>query len=171
MAVSLSGAGSARLLGALTRAGSLFSSSGSRSLHVTSVCCKNRAARIRVGKGDKPLTYEQALHPQHIGHRKGWLSQHTSNLKGEEGAAERSVEDVFIRKFMFGTFHNCLANEVVIKRRGNLLIVCALMLQKLPPHKFYFLIGYTESLLSHFYKCPVKLEIQTLQEKAVYKYL
>lgn len=93
------------------------------------------------------------------------------NLKGEEGAAERTVEDVFIRRFMFGTFHGCLANEIVIKRRGNLLIVCALMLQKLPPQKFYFLIGYTESLLSHFYKCPVKLEIQTLQEKAVYKYL
>lgn len=45
------------------------------------------------------------------------------------------------------------------------------MLQKLPPYKFYFLIGYTESLLSHFYKCPVKLEIQTLQDKPVYKYL
>lgn len=93
------------------------------------------------------------------------------NLQGEEGAAERTVEDVFIRRFMFGTFHNCLANEIVIKRRGNLIIVCAIMLQKLPPQKFYFLIGYTESLLSHFYKCPVKLDIQTLQDKAVYKYL
>ena len=39
---------------------------------------QNRAARIRVGKGDKPVTYEQALAPHHIGHRKGWLSQHTS---------------------------------------------------------------------------------------------
>lgn len=45
------------------------------------------------------------------------------------------------------------------------------MLQKLPPQKFYFLIGYTETLLSHFYKCPVKMEIQTLADKAVYKYL
>lgn len=96
---------------------------------------------------------------------------HPGNLKGEDGAAERTVEDVFIRRFMFGTFHGCLANEVVIKRRGNMLIVCALMLQKLPPQKFYFLIGYSESLLSHFYKCPVKMEIQTLQDKVVYKYL
>lgn len=95
----------------------------------------------------------------------------SGNLKGEDGAAERTVEDVFIRRFMFGTFHGCLANEIVIKRRGNLLIVCALMLQKLPPTKFYFLIGYSETLLSHFYKCPVKLEIQTLTDKAVYKYL
>lgn len=93
------------------------------------------------------------------------------NLKGEQGAAERAIEDTFIRRFMFGTFHGCLANELVIKRRGNLLTVCGLMLQKMPPHKFYFLIGYTESLLSHFYKCPVKLDVQTLQEKQVYKYL
>ncbi|XP_029371163.1 small ribosomal subunit protein uS3m [Echeneis naucrates] len=171
MAASLSSSGVSRLLGALSRAGSVCSSSGSRALHVTAVCCKNRAARIRVGKGDRPLTYEQALHPHHIGHRKGWLSQHTSNLKGEDGAAERTLEDVFIRKFMFGTFHGCLANEIVIKRRGNQLIICALLLQRLQPQKFYFLIGYTETLLSYFYKCPVKLEIQTLQEKAVYKYL
>ncbi len=39
---------------------------------------QNRAARVRVGKGDRPLTYEQALPPHQIGHRKGWLSQHTS---------------------------------------------------------------------------------------------
>ncbi|XP_077479075.1 small ribosomal subunit protein uS3m isoform X1 [Stigmatopora argus] len=143
----------------------------SRALHVTSLCCKNRAARIRVGKGDRPLTYEQALKPHHIAHQKGWLSLHTSNLKGEEGAADRAVEDTFIRRLIFGTFHGCLANEVVIKRRGNMLTVCALLLQKMPPQKFYFLIGYTESLLSHFYKCPVKLEVQTLQEKQVYKYL
>ncbi|XP_047425897.1 28S ribosomal protein S24, mitochondrial [Mugil cephalus] len=170
MAASLSSSGSVRLLSALVRSTSL-SSTGSRGLHVTAACCKNRAARIRVGKGNTPLTYEQAHHPHHIAHRKGWLSQHTSNLKGEEGAAERTVEDVFIRRFMYGTFHGCLANEVVIKRRGNLLIICGLMIQKLQPQKFYFLIGYSETLLSHFYKCPVKLEIQTLPEKAVYKYL
>ncbi|XP_019712007.1 small ribosomal subunit protein uS3m [Hippocampus comes] len=167
MAAPLSTTGCWRFLAAVSRS----SPPGSRALHVTAVCCKNRAARIRVGKGDRPLTYEEALKPHHIGHHKGWLSQHTSNLKGEQGAAERAIEDTFIRRFMFGTFHGCLANELVIKRSGNVLTVCALMLQKMPPHKFYFLIGYTESLLSHFYKCPVKLDVQTLQEKQVYKYL
>ncbi|KAM4635028.1 small ribosomal subunit protein uS3m [Polymixia lowei] len=171
MAASLSSTGSVMLLSAFAKTGILSPSFGSRALHVSAVHCKNRAARIRVGKGDRPVTYEQALHPHHIGHRKGWLSQHTSNLQGEEGAAERTIEDVFIRRFIFGTFHGCLANELVIKRRGNMLTVCALMLQKLPPQKFYFLIGYSESLLSHLYKCPIKLEIQTLQDKAVYKYL
>lgn len=93
------------------------------------------------------------------------------NLHEEEGAADRTIEDVFIRRFIYGTFHGCLANELVIKRRGNIIVICALMLQRLPPQKFYFLIGYTETLLSHFYKCPVKMEIQTLEQKAVYKYV
>jgi len=37
---------------------------------------QNFAARTRVGKGNKPVTYERAMNPHHIGHRKGWLSQH-----------------------------------------------------------------------------------------------
>ncbi|XP_029460096.1 28S ribosomal protein S24, mitochondrial isoform X4 [Rhinatrema bivittatum] len=132
---------------------------------------QNRAARVRVGKGDKPVTYEEAHPPHHIAHRKGWLSLHTSNLDGEDGAAERTVEDVFIRRFIFGTFHGCLANEIVIKRRANRIIICAVLVQKLVPHKFYFLIGYTETLLSFFYKCPVTMEVQTVEEKVIYKYL
>ncbi|KAM9306330.1 small ribosomal subunit protein uS3m [Pholidichthys leucotaenia] len=171
MAASLKSSRSVRLLNTLLQSSLASSSSGSRSLHVTAVCCKSQAGRVRVGKREKSVSYEQAHPPHRIGHSKGWLSQHTSNLKGEDGAAERILEDVFIRKFIFSTFHGCLADEVVIKRRGNLLIVCALMLQKLLPHKFYFLIGYSETLLSHLYKCPVKLEIQTLQDEVVYKYM
>ncbi|XP_066570369.1 small ribosomal subunit protein uS3m isoform X2 [Amia ocellicauda] len=160
------------LSGPVTRLGCIvLSRPGTRAIQTSAVCLKNRAARVRVGKGDRPVTYEHALRPHDIGHRKGWLSQHTSNLCGEEGAADRVVEDVFVRRFIFGTFHGCLANELIIKRRGNLLLICALMLQKLPPQKFYFLVGYTEALLSHFYKCPVKMEVQTLEQPVVYKYL
>ncbi|XP_054853127.1 28S ribosomal protein S24, mitochondrial [Eublepharis macularius] len=139
--------------------------------HTTAICHKNQAARVRVGKGNKPVTYEEAHPPHYIAHRKGWLSLHTSHLDGESGAAERTVEDVFIRRFIYGTFHGCLANEIVLKRRANTLIICVVFLQKLPPPKFYFLIGYTEVLLSFLYKCPVKMEVQTVPEKVVYKYI
>ncbi|XP_042200405.1 28S ribosomal protein S24, mitochondrial [Callorhinchus milii] len=142
-----------------------------RSIQTTAVCLKNRAARVRVGKGDKPVTYEQANPPHYIAHRKGWLSQHTGNLDGELGTAERTIEDVFIRKFIYGTFHGCLANEIVIKRRANLVLICAVFVQKLPPQKFYFLIGYTEALLTFLYKCPVKMQVQTVDKKVIYKYL
>ncbi|XP_053125853.1 28S ribosomal protein S24, mitochondrial isoform X2 [Hemicordylus capensis] len=141
------------------------------SFQSSAACCKNQAARVRVGKGDKPVTYEEANPPHYIAHRKGWLSQHTSNLDGEGGAAERALEDVFLRRFLYGTFHGCLASEVVLKRQANLLRVCAVFVQRLPPSKFYFLIGYTETLLSFLYKCPVKLEVQTVPEKVVYKCL
>ncbi|XP_068128462.1 small ribosomal subunit protein uS3m [Hyperolius riggenbachi] len=142
-----------------------------RAIQTTSVCLKNRAARVRVGKGDKPVTYEEAHPPHYIAHRKGWLSQHTSNLDGEEDAAGRTIEDIYIRKFMYGTFHGCLANEIVIKRRANMIIICAVIYRKLAPQKFYFLIGYTETLLSYLYKCPVKIEVQTVDTKVIYKWL
>ncbi|XP_070621199.1 small ribosomal subunit protein uS3m [Erythrolamprus reginae] len=132
---------------------------------------KCHAGRIRPRKGNQPVTYEEAHPPHYIAHRKGWLSLHTSNLDGETDAAERTLEDVFIRKLLFGTFHGSLAEEVVLKRRANTLVICALLIQNLPPHKIYFLIGYTEMLLSFFYKCPVKMEVQTISEKIMYKYL
>ncbi|KAK1334698.1 hypothetical protein QTO34_004264 [Cnephaeus nilssonii] len=132
---------------------------------------KNRAARVRVGKGDKPVTYEEAHAPHHIAHRKGWLSLHTGNLDGEDHAAERTVEDVFLRKFMLGTFPGCLADQLVLKRRANQVEICALVLRQLPAHKFYFLVGYSETLLSHFYKCPVRVHLQTVPSKVVYKYI
>ncbi|XP_064328882.1 small ribosomal subunit protein uS3m [Phalacrocorax carbo] len=142
-----------------------------RALHTTPTCLKTRAARVRVGKGDKPVTYEKAHAPHYIAHRKGWLSQHTGNLAGELGAAERAVEDAFLRRFLYGTFPGILADEVVLKRRANLLVVCAVLARSLAPAKLYFLVGYTETLLSHFYKCPVRLELQTVPSKVVYKYL
>ncbi|XP_072619181.1 small ribosomal subunit protein uS3m isoform X1 [Vulpes vulpes] len=142
-----------------------------RALHLSAVCAKNRAARVRVGKGDKPVTYEEAHAPHFIAHRKGWLSLHTGNLDGEEHAAERTVEDVFLRKFMLGTFPGCLADQLILKRRANQLQICALVLRQLPAHKFYFLVGYSETLLSHFYKCPVRVYLQTVPSKVVYKYI
>ncbi|KAM6040412.1 small ribosomal subunit protein uS3m [Chlamydotis macqueenii] len=144
---------------------------GPRQLHVSPACLKTRAARVRVGKGDKPVTYEMAHGPHHIAHRKGWLSLHTGNLAGEAGAAERAVEDAFLRRFLSGTFPGALAERPVLKRRGNLLVVCALLARGLPPPKLYFLVGYAETLLARFYKCPVRLELQTLPAKVPYKYL
>ncbi|KFP02166.1 hypothetical protein N300_05463, partial [Calypte anna] len=122
-------------------------------------------------KGDKAVTYEQAHPPHYIAHRKGWLSLHTGNLCGEGGAAERTLEDAFLRRFLGGTFPGCVLDSVVLKRRGNLVVLSAVLSRALPPHKIYFLGGYTETLLSHFLKCPVRLDLQTLPARLPYKYL
>ncbi|KAM9368551.1 small ribosomal subunit protein uS3m [Phaethornis superciliosus] len=144
---------------------------GTRSLHTTPTCLKTRAARVRVGRGDKPVTYEQAHPPHYIAHRKGWLSLHTGNLSGELGAAERALEDAFLRRFLAGTFPGSVLDALVLKRRGNLVLLCVVLSRALPPQKIYFLGGYAEALLSHFYKCPVRLELQTLPARLPYKYL
>lgn len=95
----------------------------------------------------------------------------TGNLAGEPGAAERAVEDAFLRRFLRGTFPGVLADEAVLKRRANLLVVCAVLARGLAPAKLCFLVGYAETLLGHFYKCPVRLELQTVPTRVVYKYL
>ncbi|KAF6095534.1 mitochondrial ribosomal protein S24 [Phyllostomus discolor] len=135
------------------------------------MCAKNRVARVRVGKGDKPVIYEEAHVPHHIAHPKSWLSLHTGNLDGQDHAAERTVEDVLLRKFVLGTFPGCLADQLVLKRRASQVEVCALVLRQLPAHKLYFLVGYSEALLSHFHKCPVRVHLQTVPSKAVCKHI
>ena len=99
------------------------------------------------------------------------LSVPAGNLFGEPGAAERAVEDAFLRRFLRGTFPGILADEAVLKRRADLLVICAVLVRGLAPAKLHFLVGYTETLLSHFYKCPVRLELQTVPTRVVYKYL
>ncbi|XP_066094957.1 small ribosomal subunit protein uS3m-like isoform X3 [Saccopteryx bilineata] len=80
---------------------------------------RNRASWVQVSQGDKPVIYEEAHAPHHIAHRKGWLSLHTGNLDGEDHAAERMMEDVFLHKFMLCTFPGCLTDQLVLKRRAN----------------------------------------------------
>ncbi|XP_008697874.1 28S ribosomal protein S24, mitochondrial-like [Ursus maritimus] len=130
----------------------------------------NQVARFRVDKEDKPVTYEEVHGPHYIAHRKGRLSLHTGNLYGEDHAAEQTVEDVFLQKFMLGTFPVCLADPRILKRRAHQLEVSALVLRQLPAHKFHLLVGYNETLLSPCYKRPVCLHLQTVPSKVVYKY-
>ncbi|KAF3813207.1 hypothetical protein GH733_018847, partial [Mirounga leonina] len=85
--------------------------------------------------------------------------QGRGNLDGEDHAAERTVEDASLLKFMLGTFPGCLTVQLILKRWANQLEICALVLRA---QKFYFLVGYSETLLSHFYKCPVHLHLQTV---------
>ncbi|KAB0387982.1 hypothetical protein FD755_002938 [Muntiacus reevesi] len=91
--------------------------------------------------------------PRYITHRENWPSLHT----------ERTVEDVFLHQFVIGIFPACPANQLILKLRASQVEICDLG----RPHKFYFLVGYGETL-SHFYKCPVPL--QTVPSKVVYIY-
>jgi small subunit ribosomal protein S24 len=74
---------------------------------------------------------------------------------------------------MTGTWHNLFLSEIIIKRQHNLIRIAGIAKQSLPPRKFYFLIGYSEELLSNWLQCPVKLELQTVGDKkdVTFKYV
>lgn len=116
-------------------------------------------------KGNLALTYEMAQKPHQIGVRKSWNSWNTSTLYEENRAAETNWEDVFIRKFIEGTFPKLLLSETIIKRRHNVIYIAGLMLRATGSRQFYFLIGYTEEMLGFILKCPIKLEIQTVEDQ------
>jgi small subunit ribosomal protein S24 len=140
-----------------------LSGSNRHAIH-TSVCLhKHRTSgRFKVTRDfSNPLTYEQANKPEYIGVRKSWNSWNTSNVLEGLRKSETLVEDLFIRKFMFGTWHRLFLSEVLIKRRANLIVIGGVVLQSIPAQKLYFLIGYTEEMLSLVLKCPIKIEIQT----------
>ena len=58
-------------------------------------------------------------------------------------------------------------------RQHNLIRIAAIIARTRPNRTIYFLIGYTEELLSLWLKCPVKLELQTTSHEVdtVYKYI
>lgn len=143
-------------------------------IHLSNILCIKTAGRHKLSvKGDKPLTYEQANKPDMIGVRKSWNSFNTSGLIDGIRTAETAHEDIFIRKFMHGTWPKLIASDVIIKRRANQIILTFLAFRHLKASEIYFLIGYTEEALSYILKSVVKLEVQTVSEPedVVYKYI
>ncbi|GAB1600763.1 28S ribosomal protein S24, mitochondrial-like [Argonauta hians] len=133
-----------------------------------------RAGQPKISlRQNKALTYEESQAPYLIGVTKSWNSWNTSTLHEEGRTSETTTDDLFIRRFMLGTWPQLLMSEVIIKRRHNLIVIAALVSQRLLPQKIYFLQGYTEEMLSYILKCPIKLEIQTVKDKndVIFKYI
>ena len=140
--------------------------SWARNFQTTS--CLNRVVVARPKKTKRktnPVTYEEILPPHFIGFRKGFNSLNTSNLLAGSRSGETAIEDMFIRKFIEGTWHRLLLGKLIIKRRANLIILSGFFHQSLAPSKFYFLQGYTEEILAYVLKCPVKMEIMTCSDR------
>ena len=154
-----------------------------RPLHTTGWLAKEKAGRYKVTVGNsRPLTYEMAFKPSEIAERKGYNSFNTAQLEGtflhkeeigQDLPHKMLVEDMFIRKFLHGTWPEVIASEVIVKRQHNLVRIAFVLERFIQPRKVYFLLGYTEELLSYWLKCPVKLELQTVgtREEMVYKYI
>lgn len=175
-----------------------LSLSNKSAIHTSAVCCRVQSGRYRITtKRNRPLTYEMANPPHFIGHRKSWNSWNTckwlrtanvfywtyyiwfmyftsaATLKDALRPSQTAIEDVFLRKFITGTWHGLVCSEVIIKRQHNTIRIAAIIRQAIPPRKMYFLIGYTEELLSYWMQCPVTMELQTVADKkdVVFKYI
>ncbi|KAI8420708.1 hypothetical protein MSG28_007937 [Choristoneura fumiferana] len=63
--------------------------------------------------------------------------------------------------------------QVIIKRQFNHIRVAAIIRRAVSPTKMYFLLGYTEELLSNWLQCPITLELQTVDsfKDVVFKYI
>ncbi|CAH2261964.1 28S ribosomal protein S24, mitochondrial [Pararge aegeria] len=142
--------------------------------HTSSALCRVVSGKYRITKKrDRPLTYEMANPPHFIAHRKTWNSWNTSSLKDGLRKSETAVEDDFIRRFVNGTWHGLVCSEIIIKRQFNHIRVAAIVRRAVSPTKMYFLIGYTEELLSNWIQSPVTLELQTVDsyKDVVFKYI
>merc|ERR1719411_2113367 len=103
-----------------------------RYLHVSNSLQKSRRAgeyKITINR-TKPLSYEQSMKPTDIAYRKGYNSANTAQLEGtflereqigQDLPHKTFVEDMFIRKFMTGTWPEATLSEVIIKRQHNLV--------------------------------------------------
>ncbi|XP_036323864.1 28S ribosomal protein S24, mitochondrial [Rhagoletis pomonella] len=146
----------------------------STAFHTSPVCSRVQAGRYRVTtKRNRALTYEMANPPHYIAHRKSWNSWNTSTMLDGLRSSQTAIEDLFLRKFMTGTWHALVVSEVIIKRQHNMIRIAAIVRQAISPRKMYFLIGYTEELLSYWLQCPVTLELQTVADKkdVIFKYI
>ena len=64
-------------------------------------------------------------------------------------------------------------SEIIVKRQHNTIRVSALIQKRVLSRKIYFLLGYSEEMLSLWLKCCVKLELQVLDgpKDVIYKYI
>lgn len=83
------------------------------------------------------------------------------SLNGSYWASERLLDDIMIRKFVEGVLHDFLKSEVVIKRKANRINLVFIVSKEGDLTKFYFLVGFTEKLLSELLGCVVKIEPQS----------
>ena len=105
----------------------------------------------------RPLTYEMAMIPEKIGTHKSFNSFNTGQLEGMLGwkkSLERGgtllsyklfIEDLFIRKFMKGTWSELFVSEIIVKRQYNTIRISG-MGSMISILSYYFFKIYSASL-------------------------
>ena len=182
--VSLAKCSRSSLLPLYRHAHPALSHLSARSLHVSAPLSEERAGRYKVTiNRTKPLTYEMAFKPFDIAVKKAFNAYNTGQLEdtflmkeeiGQDLPYKLLSEDMFVRRFMHGTWPEVFESELVIKRQHNIVRIAGIINRsRMRPEKIYFLIGYTEEILSYWLKAPVKLELQSVEnpDDLIFKYI
>uniref|UniRef100_A0A914DSN8 Uncharacterized protein n=1 Tax=Acrobeloides nanus TaxID=290746 RepID=A0A914DSN8_9BILA len=109
--------------------------------------------------------------PQMYGVRKAWLTWHSQNLEEfRQVQPYVLIQDEAIRRFLRGFLPDNVVNdgeEIIIKRRGNIVIITGFLKLKGNPDKkkIYWMLGFVEEFFSILLKQPVKLEFQFVKDE------
>ena len=109
-------------------------------------------------KGKVPEN-DKNLKPYSVNKLRSWNSRWgvppRSKKFGKEKMAELTVDDLFITKFIRGTFPMNPDNPIIISRKENIInITLPLMMD---PFTVNFLVGYSEKILSEWLGCQVNV--------------
>ena len=117
-------------------------------------------------KGKVPES-DQNLKPYSVNKLRSWNSKWgvppRSKRFGKEKMAELVMDDLFITKFIRGTFPMKEDHPVIVSRKENIVnITLPLMMDPIPMN---FLVGYSEVILSEWLGCKVNVHPSCLLPK------
>lgn len=88
----------------------------------------------------------------------------SGTLEGGRRPQLTTIEDMFIRRFIYGAwFGNVQGQQIIIKRQHNIIRIAFCLTKRMNPQSAYFITGFCEQLLSIWLHCPIKLEIQSVE--------
>ena len=107
-------------------------------------------AIVKASSQIKPRT-PRTKTPQAVGKFRTWDSRWAVPSRGRRGKkllSDLTFDDMFIRKFVRGTFPMTDDNPIIVKRKENIVNITFLL--RLDPMNMYFLVGFSETLLSRW---------------------
>lgn len=102
---------------------------------------------------------DKNLKPYSVNKLKSWNSRwgvpSRSKRFGKQKMAELAMDDLFITKFIRGTFPMNASHPIIVSRKENTInVILALMMDPIPVN---FLVGLSETVLSEWLGCKVNV--------------
>ena len=119
----------------------------------------NAAFRLYSSPQGKVPESDKNMKPYSVNKLRGWNSRWgvppRSRRFAKQKMAELAMDDMFITKFIRGTFPMNIDHPIILSRKENIInITLPLMMDPIPAN---FLVGFTETVLSEWLGCKVNV--------------